>query len=225
MNLPKESFPCEQKIPFFTILSSERAEVSHPFLKALQSLVYVLLHKYISWKYRSIETYYMAQNIGFFPSKSYLKSILNQFNAILLMVEIYCFQSFFKIGFQSKWHIVENYSSAIVKQKVKFTLYKDEVSQKSSNRRKVWTWVLLYTLQSVYMSFTQHFAAISLVFNHFLHTLFSTMWILGNVNMGFSKSLMPTNSLQITPRWLMIWQTFWHLWFGKPHTHISPSPL
>ena len=65
MNLPKESFPCEQKIPLFTILSSEGAEVSHPFLKALQLGTYVLVHKYIHIMERfiliwRIETYHMA---------------------------------------------------------------------------------------------------------------------------------------------------------------------
>ena len=49
-------------------------------------------------------------------------------------------------------------------------------------------------LQSVYMSFTQHFVAISRVFSHFMHIcsfLQYEYFEIGNVSMGFSKSLMP----------------------------------
>ena len=81
-------------------------------------------------------------------------------------------------------------------------------------------------LCKVFMTFTQHFAAILRFFSHFIHIcsfLQCEYCEIGNVSMGFSKSLMPKNSLQITRLRPVIWQDFWHLWFGKPHAHVSSS--
>ena len=51
------------------------------------------------------------------------------------------------------------------------------------------------------------------------------MWILWDrkCEYGDFQITHAKNSLQITPLRLVIWQDFWHLWFGKPHTHISSS--
>ena len=60
--------------------------------------------------------------------------------------------------------------------------------------------------QSVYMSFTQHFAAISWVFSHFMRICSfqqSEYCEIGNVSIGFSTSLTP-KTRQITRLRLVI---------------------
>ena len=51
------------------------------------------------------------------------------------------------------------------------------------------------------------------------------MWILWDwkCEYGVFQITHAKNSLQITLLWLVIWQDLWHLWFGKPNTHISSS--
>ena len=44
-----------------------------------------------------------------------------------------------------------------------------------------------------------------------------------NCEYGVFQITLAINSLQITCLRLVIWQDFWHLWFGKPHTHTIAS--
>ena len=109
-------------------------------------------------------------------------------------------------------HIVENYKNSwnCSKMTVFFMFTLCKMARKthvhtlqwcflknSSNRRKVWTWVFLATLQSVNMK--------KLLYSFGIIVVFYNERILwgGNVSMVFSKSRVEDE------------------WFGKSHTHIS----
>ena len=79
---------------------------------------------------------------------------------------------------------------------------------------KVCTWVLLNTLLQFHEFFLTLYIFVD--FNN-VNTVRSEMWVWGFPNHSCQKFL--TNHLSSTRDLTR----FWHLWFEKPHTHISSS--